>query len=82
MLLRRSVCPSAHLNLSANFEVYTPEFTDDNYNNCLKAQELGWNAAHLVEDGAVSPKNSACQFQIRDILELREVFPLVFQDVC
>lgn len=53
--------------------------TDDSYNNCLKAQELGWTAAHLVEDDAPVPKKQASQYQIRHLEDLRKVFPQFFK---
>lgn len=53
--------------------------TDDSYNNCIKAKELGWTAAHLVEDDAPVPKSQASQYQIRHLEDLRKVFPQFFK---
>ncbi|ROW14658.1 hypothetical protein VPNG_03271 [Cytospora leucostoma] len=54
-------------------------FVDDNYSNCAKAQELGWNAAHLVEEGVPIPKTQASQHQIRHLEDLRTAFPHFFK---
>ncbi|OIW31770.1 pyrimidine 5-nucleotidase [Coniochaeta ligniaria NRRL 30616] len=54
-------------------------FVDDNYNNCQKAQEIGWKTAHLVEEGVTVPKTPASKYQIRNLLELREAFPQCFK---
>lgn len=54
-------------------------FVDDNYNNCKKAQELGWTTAHLVEEGVTLPRTPASKYQIRHLLELREQFPQFFK---
>lgn len=47
--------------------------------NCAKAQELGWTAAHLVEEGLPVPKTQASQYQIKSILELRDIYPQFFK---
>lgn len=52
---------------------------DDNYGNCVKAQEFGWNTAHLVEDDAPIPKTQASKYQIRHLEDLRTVFPQFFK---
>ncbi|KAK7704958.1 putative suppressor of disruption of TFIIS [Diaporthe eres] len=54
-------------------------FVDDNYGNCVKAQEFGWNTAHLVEDDVPVPKKQASKYQIRHLEELRTVFPQFFK---
>ncbi|OTB01257.1 hypothetical protein M426DRAFT_75322 [Hypoxylon sp. CI-4A] len=54
-------------------------FVDDSYNNCKKAQELGWSTAHLVEDGVPCPKEQASKYQIKHLDELRNVFPEFFK---
>ncbi|KAK0671099.1 Haloacid dehalogenase-like hydrolase-domain-containing protein [Cercophora samala] len=54
-------------------------FVDDSYQNCKKAQEIGWNVAHLVEEGVKSPRTPACKFQISHLDELRTCFPEVFK---
>lgn len=53
--------------------------SDDSYQNCAKAQELGWTVAHLVEEELPVPETPASKYQIRDILELRSVFPQFFK---
>lgn len=52
---------------------------DDSYNNCVKAQELGWTTAHLVEDDVPVPSKPASQYQIRHLEELRMAFPQLFK---
>lgn len=52
---------------------------DDNYGNCVKAQEFGWNTAHLVEDDVPIPKTQAAKYQIRHLEDLRTVFPQFFK---
>ncbi|GJC87582.1 uncharacterized protein ColLi_10420 [Colletotrichum liriopes] len=54
-------------------------FVDDSYDNCKSASELGWTAAHLVEEGLPVPKAKASQFQIRHLRELRDVYPEFFK---
>ncbi|KAI3558434.1 pyrimidine 5'-nucleotidase [Colletotrichum abscissum] len=54
-------------------------FVDDSYDNCKSAKELGWTAAHLVEEGLPIPETQASQFQIRHIRELRDVYPQFFR---
>lgn len=54
-------------------------FSDDSFMNCAKAQELGWTAAHLVEEGLPVPKEQASQYQIKSILELRDTYPQFFK---
>jgi pyrimidine and pyridine-specific 5'-nucleotidase len=52
---------------------------DDSYQNCKKAQELGWTVAHLVEDDIQPPKTPACKYQIRHLNDLRTTFPQFFK---
>jgi pyrimidine and pyridine-specific 5'-nucleotidase len=52
---------------------------DDSAINCAKAEELGWNVAHLVEDGEPLPTNKPCTRQIRHLEELRLLFPQFFK---
>lgn len=52
---------------------------DDSYLNCVKAKELGWNTAHLVEEELPVPEKQASQYQIRNILEIRNTFPQFFK---
>ncbi|PSS02147.1 pyrimidine 5'-nucleotidase [Coniella lustricola] len=54
-------------------------FVDDSYINCVKAQELGWTTAHLVEDGAPVPAKQASRHQIKHLEDLRTVFPHFFK---
>ncbi|KUJ16827.1 pyrimidine 5-nucleotidase [Mollisia scopiformis] len=54
-------------------------FVDDSFQNCRKAEELGWTAAHLVEEGEPLPAAKACKHQIRHLEELRTLFPQFFK---
>ncbi|EGY13673.1 hypothetical protein VD0002_g5908 [Verticillium dahliae] len=54
-------------------------FVDDSYQNCKAAQEYGWTAAHLVEEGLSVPRTPASQYQIRHLQELRNVYPQFFK---
>ncbi|KAL1868962.1 hypothetical protein VTK73DRAFT_3423 [Phialemonium thermophilum] len=54
-------------------------FVDDSYINCQKAQEMGWTVAHLVEEGSPLPKTQASRYQIRNLEELRAIFPQFFK---
>jgi len=54
-------------------------FVDDSYINAKGAQELGWSTAHLIEPGERVPEIPATKFVIRDLEELRQVFPEVFK---
>ncbi|KAK8079923.1 pyrimidine 5'-nucleotidase [Apiospora hydei] len=53
-------------------------FVDDSYANCVGAQQIGWTAAHLVEEGVKAPRTPASQFQIRHLEELRNCYPQFF----
>ncbi|KAK7753677.1 putative suppressor of disruption of TFIIS [Diatrype stigma] len=54
-------------------------FVDDSHINCVGAAELGWTAAHLVEEGLPEPKTKASQYQIRHLEELRVTYPQFFK---
>ncbi|KAF4126777.1 pyrimidine and pyridine-specific 5'-nucleotidase [Geosmithia morbida] len=54
-------------------------FVDDSYQNCVQAKELGWNTVHLVEEELPVPEKPASQYQIRNILEIRTIFPQFFK---
>lgn len=53
-------------------------FVDDSYLNCRQAQARGWTTAHLVEPGDTEPEIQASKYQIRDLEELRGIFPHFF----
>ncbi len=53
--------------------------TDDSYQNCKSAQELGWTVAHLVEDDVKPPRTPASKYQVRHLDELRSAFPQFFK---
>ncbi|RYO77100.1 hypothetical protein DL762_009483 [Monosporascus cannonballus] len=54
-------------------------FVDDSYPNCMGAKDIGWTAAHLVEEGLPEPKVKASQYQIRHLEELRTIYPQFFK---
>ncbi|KAL5366101.1 HAD-like domain-containing protein [Aspergillus floccosus] len=54
-------------------------FVDDSYSNCAGARQAGWIAAHLIEEGLPTPATPACQYQIRNLEELRTVYPQFFK---
>ncbi|KAK4156206.1 Haloacid dehalogenase-like hydrolase-domain-containing protein [Chaetomidium leptoderma] len=54
-------------------------FVDDSYQNCKRAQELGWTVAHLVEDDVKPPRTPASKYQVRHLSELRTAFPQFFK---
>ncbi|KAI5868649.1 pyrimidine 5-nucleotidase [Durotheca rogersii] len=54
-------------------------FVDDSYANVAGAQQLGWTAVHLVEEGLPIPETQASQYQIRHLEQLREIFPQFFK---
>ncbi|TGJ80718.1 hypothetical protein E0Z10_g8042 [Xylaria hypoxylon] len=55
-------------------------FVDDNYNNCNMAEKLGWNSAHLVEEGVPVPIEQASMYQINHLEDLRQAFPHLFKE--
>ncbi|KAK6819770.1 hypothetical protein PG990_010258 [Apiospora arundinis] len=54
-------------------------FVDDSYANCVGAKQIGWTAAHLVEEGVKVPRTPASQYQIRHLEELRTCYPQFFK---
>lgn len=54
-------------------------FVDDSYNNAKAAQALGWTAVHLLDHSDPDPAHQASQYQIRDLEELRDIFPQFFK---
>ncbi|KAL5594672.1 hypothetical protein BROUX41_001588 [Berkeleyomyces rouxiae] len=54
-------------------------FVDDSAINCKKAKEIGWTAAHLVEEGINGPASPVSQFQISHLDQLRDVYPQFFK---
>ncbi|EHL02997.1 hypothetical protein M7I_0968 [Glarea lozoyensis 74030] len=45
----------------------------------VAAEKLGWNTAHLVEEGEPLPAEQPCEYQIRHLTELRKLFPQFFK---
>lgn len=54
-------------------------FVDDSALNCTGGKNFGWKTVHLVEPGANTPREPACDYQIVNIMELRDIFPEVFK---
>lgn len=55
------------------------EVSDDSHLNCKHAQARGWTTVHLVEPGLPVPEVPASKYQIRDLEELRDLFPQFFK---
>ncbi|KAJ4289181.1 putative suppressor of disruption of TFIIS [Kalmusia sp. IMI 367209] len=54
-------------------------FVDDSYINTKAAHERGWNTAHLLDESDPAPAVPAAKYQIRSLMELREIFPHLFK---
>ncbi|KAJ5052380.1 uncharacterized protein L3040_002131 [Drepanopeziza brunnea f. sp. 'multigermtubi'] len=54
-------------------------FVDDSGLNCTAAEKLGWTTVHLVEEGDPLPAVQPCKLQIRNLEELRTLFPQFFK---
>ena len=54
--------------------------TDDSHLNCRYAQQRGWTTVHLLEPEDPEPDVKAAKYQIRDLEELRMIFPQFFRD--
>jgi pyrimidine and pyridine-specific 5'-nucleotidase len=52
---------------------------DDSYENCKGAHGIGWTVAHLVEPSVSLPMQPACEYTIRNLEELRDIFPQCFK---
>ncbi|CAF9926423.1 MAG: hypothetical protein HETSPECPRED_006330 [Heterodermia speciosa] len=52
---------------------------DDSHLNCRYAQQRGWTTVHLLEPEDLEPEVKAAKHQIRDLEELRDVFPEIFK---
>jgi pyrimidine and pyridine-specific 5'-nucleotidase len=48
--------------------------------NAKGASELGWSTAHLVDMAESLPVETASQYQIRSLQELRQIFPQFFKE--
>ncbi|KAF1952301.1 pyrimidine 5-nucleotidase [Byssothecium circinans] len=54
-------------------------FVDDSYINTKAAYARGWHTAHLLEHGSPEPVEPAAKYQIRSLMELRDIFPQWFK---
>ncbi|KAI4145405.1 MAG: hypothetical protein L6R39_003809 [Caloplaca ligustica] len=52
---------------------------DDSHLNCRHAQARGWTAVHLLEPDLPEPEERASKYQVRDLKELRSIFPQFFR---
>lgn len=52
---------------------------DDSHLNCRHAQARGWTAVHFVEPDLPVPEAPASKYMIRDLEELRDLFPQFFK---
>lgn len=55
-------------------------FVDDSALNCKHAQARGWTTVHLVEPELPLPSVPASKYTIRNLEELRTLFPHIFKD--
>lgn len=53
-------------------------FIDDSLLNCGHAKARGWTVVHKIEMDDAAPASPAGQYQIRDLEELRNMFPNFF----
>ena len=52
---------------------------DDNYLNCKQAHSRGWTTAYLLEPGAPELADKSSDYQIRELEELRSIWPQFFK---
>ena len=53
-------------------------FVDDSLLNCGHASARGWKVVHKIEKDDPEPVTPAGQYQVRDLEELRDIFPQFF----
>ncbi|KAF9890740.1 hypothetical protein FE257_005606 [Aspergillus nanangensis] len=76
--------PSQTMYEKAEREAQAPStetcyFVDDSHLNCKHSADRGWTTVHLVEPVTPLPPTPASQYQIRNLEELREIFPNIFK---
>ncbi|KAF2239807.1 pyrimidine 5-nucleotidase [Viridothelium virens] len=54
-------------------------FVDDSAINVTGGEAFGWTCVHLVEPDLPLPETKACKYQIRNLEELRTLFPQFFK---
>ncbi|KZZ97818.1 pyrimidine 5'-nucleotidase [Ascosphaera apis ARSEF 7405] len=54
-------------------------FIDDSALNCRAAQARGWNTVHFVEPSATPPDSPASKYSVKNLHELRNLFPHLFK---
>ena len=55
------------------------QYTDDSAINLTAGEAFGWTCVHLVEPELPEPENRACNYRIRSLEELRNLFPRLFK---
>ena len=55
-------------------------FVDDSLLNCGHARARGWKVVHKIEKDDPAPVTPAGQHQVRDLEELRDIFPQFFKN--
>ena len=53
-------------------------FVDDSALNCRHANERGWTVVHKLEEEDTAPESKAGKYEVRDLEELRSIFPQFF----
>ena len=53
-------------------------FVDDSALNCRHAKERGWTVVHKLEEEDTPPESKAGKYEVRDLEELRSIFPQFF----
>lgn len=54
-------------------------FVDDSHLNCRHAFARGWTTVHKIEPEDADPEPKACNYLVRDLNELRGLFPQLFK---
>ncbi|KAL1953971.1 hypothetical protein VTO42DRAFT_1887 [Malbranchea cinnamomea] len=81
----RLVCkPDPNMYRKAELQAGAPStdkcyFVDDSHLNCRHAQAFGWTTVHYLEPHLPVPETPASRYQIRELEELRELFPQFFK---
>ena len=65
--------------LAIRIKLLLMRHADDSAINLTAGETLGWKCVHLLEPDLVEPEKKACQHQIRDLEELRDLFPHFFK---
>lgn len=55
-------------------------FVDDSLLNCQHAFARGWTVVHKLEEGDEEPKTQGASYHVKDLQELRGLFPHLFKE--